>query len=221
MLNLLKDYISDSLPESNFTTAPALLQKVDAYGSFLEFYGNTLVFLLDDTVMAQLAALQRQLYEAAPQMLAQPIDPAAFHMTLHDLINSTEDTPALRQRMHQVKAEIVPILTKWRGEAPLHLRGTWLFNMVNTSIVLGLEPADQASAARLGDMYACIENVVPLGYALTPHITLAYFRPGTYDNALLGKLKQVLRPVQLEVTLTMDKLVLQEFTDMNHYVTIP
>jgi hypothetical protein len=122
--------------------------------------------------------------------------------------------------MHQVKAEIVPILTKWRSEAPLHMKGTWLFNMVNTSIVLGLEPLDQVSAARLDAMYACLESVQPLGYALTPHITLAYFRPGTYDYAVLGKLKQVLRPVQLEVTVTMDHLVLQEFTDMNHYVTI-
>lgn len=221
MLNLLKDYISESLPEGTFTTNRNLVQKVDLRGNFLEYYGNTLVFLLDDALKMCLADIQRRLYAAAPQMLAQPIDEITFHMTLHDLVNGSEDTPDLRRRMYQVKAEVLPMLGKWRSDPPLHLRGTWLFNMVNTSIVLGLEPIDKTDATRLDEMYACLESIVPLGYTLTPHITLGYFRPGTYDAATVKALKKVLTPVPQEVTFSMEQLVLQEFTDMNHYVTIP
>lgn len=220
MLNLLKDYICDSLPEGYLETGTNLLQKVDPQGHYLPFYGNTLVFLLDDTLRAALAAIQQHLYEAAPQMFAQPIDSATLHLTLHDLVNGNADTPELRRRMQQVRLDAAPFVNRWRTDAPLRLRGTWLFNMVNTSIVLGLEPLDKMSNIRLDAMYACLEGIVPLGYDLTPHITLAYFRPGAYDAAALEKLRPVLRPVQLEVTLSMDRLVFQEFTDMNHYVTI-
>jgi hypothetical protein len=92
--------------------------------------------------------------------------------------------------------------------------------MVNTSIVLGLAPADGESRQRLGEMYRTLESVVNLGYALTPHITLAYFRPGTYSPERVQSLSDALKPVELELTLSMDNLVLQNFTDMNHYETL-
>ena len=49
MLNLLDGYIQNSLPEQgDFYTNPNLCKKVDDFGHFLPFYGNTVVFLLDD-----------------------------------------------------------------------------------------------------------------------------------------------------------------------------
>ena len=100
------------------------------------------------------------------------------------------------------------------------MKATWLFNMVNTSIVLGLAPADEDSRNRLSDMYARLEDVVRLGYALTPHITMAYFRPGTYSAEQAERLSAALRKVELEVELSMDNLTLQSFTDMNNYYSI-
>lgn len=50
---------------------------------------------------------------------------------------------------------------------------TWVFNMVNTSSVLGLKPADEESLRRLDEIYTTQEDVVRLGYALTPHVTKA------------------------------------------------
>jgi hypothetical protein len=95
-----------------------------------------------------------------------------------------------------------------------------MFNMVNTSIVLGLEPADGDSYGQLDAMYQAMENIVHLGYALTPHITLAYFRPGTAEGSALERLRQVLTPEPLHITLTMENLVYQTFSDMDHYQTI-
>lgn len=89
--------------------------------------------------------------------------------------------------------------------------------MVNTSIVLGLAPADEDSWHRLDEMYMALETVVPLGYALTPHITMAYFKPGTWSQYDLNYLRQALHSVELDVELRFEGLFYQEFVDMNHY----
>jgi hypothetical protein len=65
-----------------------------------------------------------------------------------------------------------------------------------------------------------MESVVPLGYALTPHITMAYFKPGTYTQYDLNCLRQALGAVEQEVELRFEDLFYQEFRDMNHYETI-
>ena len=92
--------------------------------------------------------------------------------------------------------------------------------MVDTSIVLGLAPVDRESWQRLDEMYMALEEVVPLGYAMTPHITMAYFRPGTYQQEQVRKLAAAFQKVELRIALSMDDLVLQHFSDMNHYETI-
>lgn len=220
MLNLLEDYISRSLPEyGEFQTNPNLLKKVDRDGNFLPFYGNTVVFLLDDGVKEDLKMLQAQLQDAAGWMLSQPLNPETFHVTLHDLVNGSEKTLSLCQRMEETEQKAKALLAQWANMPPLRMKTTWLFNMVNTSIVLGLAPTDEETALRLDDMYTALESVVPLGYGLTPHITMAYFRPGSYSAAHLQALRNVLCPIELELQLDLDKLVHQRFSDMNHYTT--
>lgn len=73
---------------------------------------------------------------------------------------------------------------------------------------------------RLDEMYTLLEDVVHLGYALTPHITMAYFLPCTYTPAQVQRLSAALRNVDIEITLDMKNLVFQNFTDMNHYETL-
>lgn len=219
MLNLLEDYISRSLPEQGeFQTNPNLLKKVDWDGNFLPFYGNTVVFLLDDGVKEDLRMLQEQLQDAAGWMLSQPLSPDTFHMTLHDLVNGTEKTPDLCQRMEETEQKAKALLAQWANMPPLRMKTTWLFNMVNTSIVLGLAPAEEETALRLDTMYTALEAVVPLGYGLTPHITMAYFRPGRYGREQLQALRNALCPVALEVSLDCGRLVYQTFSNMNHYL---
>ena len=92
MINTLDDYICRSLPQwGDITTNPNLRTKVDEAGNLLPFLGNTVVFLLDDDTKEKLRQLQESLYQAAPDMLAQPLQMSTFHMTLHDLANGTPD----------------------------------------------------------------------------------------------------------------------------------
>ena len=221
MLNLLEDYIWRSVPEwGEFATSPNLPKKVAENGAFLPFYGNTVVFDLDDDTKTALESLREELYAAAGWMLAQRLDTATFHMTLHDLVNASALSDGLTEKMAQAEAKAKPLVTQWREQPPLRMKTTHLFNMMNTSVVLGLAPADEESYRRLSEMYAALETVVPLGYALTPHITMAYYTPGRCDASHLWPLRQALRPVELEITLDMERLMLQTFTDMNHYYEI-
>lgn len=221
MLNLLEDYIRDSLPHwGDFQTNPNLRKKVNTEGSYLPFQGNTVVFMLDADTKTNLARVQEKLYSGAGDLLSDPLSPETFHMTLHDLVNGAPQTQGLAEKMKETGQKAGALLQQWRNMPPLRMVGTWLFNMVNTSIVLGLAPADGESYGRLDAMYLALEGVVPLGYALTPHITMAYYKPGTISAEALARLRKVLTPEPVEITLTMDNLVYQTFTDMNHYYSI-
>lgn len=218
MINLLDDYIWRSLPmQSDFRTNTNLRKKVNEQGNFLPFCGNTVVFDLDEATKKALLSLQEELYRKAGWMLAQKLDFETFHMTLHDLVNAPELTDDLQYRMQEAEVKAKPILESWKEQPPLRMKATWLFNMVNTSIVLGLAPSDEETWYRLDKMYAELDSVVHLGYALTPHITMAYFKPGTYTQYDLSYLRQALHPVELAVELRMEKLHYQVFQDMNHY----
>ena len=218
MINLLEDYISRSLPEwGDLSTNPNLCKKVNQAGSFLPFCGNTVVFDLAEATKKALLSLQEELYKNAGWMLSQRIDPATFHMTLHDLVNAPELTDDLECRMQEAEVNAKSIMETWKGQTPLRMKATWLFNMVNTSIVLGLAPADEESWHQLDEMYTTLESVVHLGYALTPHITMAYFNPGTYTQYDLNCLRRAMRPVELEVELRVEDLHYQVFQNMNHY----
>lgn len=221
MINTLDDYICCSMPHwGEFTTNLNLSKKVDYAGRLLPYHGNTVVFLLEETTRNHLQRLQKSLYHAAPEMLALPLQVSTFHMTLHDLVNGSPDSSDLLDAMNCTQEQASRVLSAWKSLPPLQMKTTWLFNMVNTSIVLGLTPADDDSRQRLDEMYTALESVVPLGYALTPHITMAYFRPGTYSPGQVRRLSSALRPVDLDITLRMEDLVLQTFTDMNHYETV-
>lgn len=232
MIELLKHYIDRSLPElaetspqfekdklRAFQTSRNLRQKVQGK-TLLPYFGNTTVFLLDDDIKRQLSVLQEELYQKAGWMLSDKLKQETFHMTLHDLVNGPELTGDLQRQMREAEQKTKSLLAGWRDQFPLQMEATWMFNMVNTSIVLGLAPADNDSWERLDAMYTALHEVVPLNHGLTPHITMAYYRPDTYTVYDLKCLKEALHPVELKITLQMKDLVFQSFTDMNSYQTI-
>ena len=66
-----------------------------------------------------------------------------------------------------------------------------------------------------------LEEHFRLGYALTPHVTLAYYANNICTGGMLQPLRETLGPVELELELPMDGLEFQYFTDMNHYSASP
>lgn len=216
MLNTLRHCRENSVPEF-LETAPGLSEKVDAAGQLLPFPGNTVVFLLDTSTKKQLSVLQDALYDRCGDLLAQRLHPDTFHVTLHDLANG--ECLFQKEEMAMGAKEILDRIRSARN-SPIPMKAACCFNMVNTSIVLLLEPANDDAWQQLDDLYMQFQQVRPLPYALTPHITLAYFRPGSYSESQTHGLRSALTSVELDLILEPRQLVLQDFSHMNAYNTI-
>ena len=81
---------------------------------------------------------------------------------------------------------------------------------------------DEDDCARLMAMHAAYQDVVALNYPLTPHVTLAYFKPGTYGEEKVAQLAELLKEINAlpKVHITVDAACLHyyRFEDMNTYI---
>ncbi|MBQ8815576.1 MAG: hypothetical protein IJZ85_13900 [Lachnospiraceae bacterium] len=214
--------------EGRFMTNGSLKDKVDEEGRLKPFGGNTIIFWLDEDCRERLADIQAQLYTCCGHLLAVPLHPSEFHMTLHDL-KSGAPGPELTTQVEKSGKAVMPLLEgiKQNGIARIKMRAEYLFNMMNTSVVVGLSPVDEENCDRLMSLYELFQGIdmVRLPYQLTPHITMAYYRPGVYTEKELAGLKTAIRDVNrelrqlkpLEIELSTEQLEYQRFTDMNHY----
>lgn len=213
-------FVWDSLPkEGGFAANPRLTEKVDQAGRFRPFYGDTVIFDLTEADKDWLRGIQQALYEACGALLAELLDPTSFHITLHDL-HSGMEADAVAAEMTRSREGVRSVLAALPGDWAASVRPTAVFSMVGISVVLGFEPADEQSCAALMELYEAFERVVPVGYPLTPHVTLAYYRPTVGDEDTLCLLRKALADVQKSVicrTLTLSYPRYAIFTDMNHY----
>ena len=215
------NYIWNRLAQEGFHTAPGCAAKVDTGGRLLPFYGNTTVFDLSQDDIAWLTALQDALYDGCGEWLSHRLRPQTFHITLHDLLNGT-DWQAIEGDVQRTLIHARQVVDEIRASYPwgIHVRAKCLMNMVNTSVVLVFEPEDEANCRALMEMHARLQAVVPLSYPLTPHVTLAYFRPGAIDAEQTARLQAVFDAAQTGgriMHLDVARLNACTFTDMNHY----
>ena len=215
-----------SLPgNGNFETHPGVRAKVSESGKMLPFAGNTIVYELGEELQQLMKELQNILYEQCTGMFAETLISSSCHMTLHDLKNGVPGDEVYRQ-VDQTRIPALDLLQRIKCENPetVYMRTTRVFNMMNTSVVLGLEPVDDENCRRLMKMYERFREIVPLGYGLTPHMTLAYYKPGVYSEgclyALAGAFAKCNQKLGQIVELDIENLHYQEFSDMNHYETI-
>ena len=213
----------DSLPhESALTTKPLLVEKVAQDGTLRPFFGNTMIFDLPQAVQLQIAQWQVTLHHRCGWMFAQSLAPDTLHMTLHDLLNGVDEA-ALAESVRQTGEQAKSILAELRKDVqPIHLTSTLAFNMTNGSVCLGFAPDTEDDCARLMGMHARFQQVVALNYPLTPHVTLAYFKPGIYGPEEVAQLAGALAEINAlpKVHLTVDGECLHyyRFEDMNTYI---
>ena len=207
-----------------FEGNPSILQKVSKENKFRNFYGDTIVFTLDDTVKAKLAEYVELLYQSAPECFCERLVPHTFHVTLHDLSNA----PVLRDVAEELFENELKVIEKMR-EIPkqenekIKMKSKYIFNMVNTSLVLGLYPADEGEYRRLMDLYFPFDAVKELSYPFTPHITLAYYSVDGFDLQSAGRLEDtvnMLNKNEMEIELNVNHLCYQKFKSMNDYIDI-
>lgn len=214
----------DSLPhDGHLTTKSLLVEKVGPDGQLLPFFGNTMIFDLPQDVQLQIARMQLILHHRCGFMLAEPLGSHTLHMTLHDLLNGV-DADALAEPVRQTGIRAKAILTSQRaaGIPPIRLTSTLAFNMTCGSVALGFAPDTEEDCAALMIMHAAYQDVVALNYPLTPHVTLAYFRPGTYSPEEVAQLEEALHEInalpKVHITVDAGRLHYYTFADMNTYI---
>lgn len=216
-------FMHDSLPrEGGFVTREPLREKVGPDGRMLPFFGNTMIYDLPDAVKVMIGHMQLRLHHLCSPYLAEPLSPATLHLTLHDLLNGVDEA-ALREGVHATGLQAQALLAEARREIapPVQLTSVAAFNMVCGSVALGFAPDTEADCARIMALHARYQDVVALNYPLTPHVTLAYYKPGCYGPEMVAALKKALQEINalppVRLTLSEDMLHYRRFSDMNHY----
>ena len=217
-------FTHDSLPhQGGFMTRESLRDKVSPEGTLTPFFGSTVIWELDDASRQALAEHQALLYDRCAACLAEPLRPDTFHVTLHDLV-SDPDALAIETDAARTAAQAEAILASQRaaGFPAVHLRSTAMFSMVATSMVMGFAPQTEADCAVLMGLYEAFHAVQPLAWQLTPHVTLAYYRPGEISaqagSALRSAIAASAALPPVSVVLQPEQLRVSRFRDMNHYL---
>lgn len=207
-----------------FKGNPSISQKVGKDNVFRNFYGDTIVFALDESVKEKLAEYVELLYQSAPECFCERLVPHTFHVTLHDLSNA----PVLQdvaEELFENELKVIEKMEKIQKQENeiIKMKSKYIFNMVDTSLVLGLYPVDEGEYRRLMDLYFLFDTVKKLSYPYTPHIALAYYNVNGFDlqaaRSLEGAVNE-LNKNEIEIELNVNHLYYQKFKSMNDYIDI-
>ena len=208
-----------------FKGNPSIPQKVNKDNSFRSFYGDTVVFELDEAFKKQLAEYLDILYGTVPQCFCEKISPTTFHVTLHDLSNST-DLQSIEQELIENERKIIEKaqeIKKHKNEI-IKMKSNAVFNMVNTSLVIGLYPSSKKDFNKIMALHGICDDVKKLSYPFyTPHITLAYYNINGFDLRSAEALSETVEKLNeklIDIDLNVNDLYYQRFTSMNDYVCI-
>lgn len=209
--------------EGSFKPDGRLFEKVNQGNGFKPFYGDTVVFDLDSCIKEKISGIIDRLYETAPECFCERIKADTIHMMLHDLSASDK----LENMAVEVFDNEVNLLRVLKGNPQkaqtIKMKTNFIINMVSTSLVLALVPADEVEWNKLQEMYELINKVKVCPYPfLTPHITLAYFNYNGFDEKSADKLKSAvleLNEKNFDITLQKSRLYYQKFISMNDYIS--
>ncbi len=224
MHNIPKWYYDSMPPEGKgevFKTSAGLEQKVDAEGNFKFFCGETTVFLLPDYVREHLIDVQTRLYDAAGDMLSvQRLSGESMHMTLHSFWDMAEKINYMDASY--VHRDVFRTLDEVRRDFPdnIMMRMVCPLSMVNTSVVMGLAAATEADGKALAEIYSRVSAHYPRSYGLTPHVTLAYYKPGHYREEVWKGLKREFELEDMCFPIKTSQLFFENFHDMARYKII-
>lgn len=204
-----------------FNPNPSVHQKVNPDNTFKAFFGDTIVFNLNASFKKKLEKIAADIFNEAPECFCEKLVPQTFHVTLHDLSNS----PELYHIAPEVFENELKVISKLNEIQPaaIRMKTKCIFNMVGTSLVLGLYPANEEEYNKLMTLYCTFDDVKHLSYPLTPHITLGYYNFHGFSSDSARKLENIVRELnknETELELSTNNLYYQKFTSMNNYINI-
>ena len=206
-----------------FNVNPSLKNKVDEKNGFKNFYGDTVVFDLDKSTKEKISKIVDKLFHECPECFCEKLVGNTFHVTLHDLSNS----PELREVATEIFYNELKIieLIKQIDLQTIKMKPKYVFNMVNTSLVLGLYPINETEFSKIMDLYNLVDNVKTRPYPFTPHITLGYYNIKGFNVQSAKKLESLVSEINqtsldMEIELDVQNLFYQKFVNMNKYINV-
>lgn len=212
-----------NLGDGDFEVNPSLKNKVDTNNKLKPFFGDTVVFDLDDSAKEDLLDYREKLYECAPDCFCERLCEDTFHMTLHDLSNAMQLSDTAIDSFNNEIALLKKLKEEPLMKQTIKMESTCAFNMVNTSLVLGLKPINNAEYIKLIKLYSYVDDIKALPYPFTPHITLAYYSYNGFSVDSKRQLETVVNSInknKLIIELDIDKLFYQKFINMNEYINV-
>ena len=209
------------LGDDYFKGNPSIALKVNENNGFRHFYGDTVVFNLDDVTKKKLASIVDSIYAVAPECFCERLVSNTFHMTLHDLSNS----PVLEDIAVELFENELKAVKKSENIAKqkIKMKSKYIFNMVSTSLVMGLYPINEEEYNKLMNLYYLFDEVKKLSYPLTPHITLGYYSIDGFNALSARKLENIVKELnanEIEIEFDTKELFYQKFVSMNEYINI-
>ena len=209
--------------EQHLLPSKSIFRKVDNNNHFRDFFGDTIVFDLDHTSKEKVFCIIKKLYSSSEECFCEQLLKNTLHMTLHDLSNSNmlKDIEAkINMNQNMLKSSLLkhPIQSQ-----TIKMKTYSIINMVNISLVLLLCPTDENEYSKLMYIYHLINEIKPLPYPFTPHITLAYYNFHGFNETSIHKLKNTVHSLNkesFEITLNTDKLIYQSFSSMNNFENV-
>lgn len=205
---------------------PSLKKKLNPDNTFRDFFGDTIVFNLDRKMKHRLAEWVDRLYMEVPECFCERLRTDTFHMTLHDLSSSGSLTNVVAD-VFVNELKVREKIKELQLVDTIRMKSKYIFNMADTSLVLGLLPVDAAEHEKLRELYQIFDEVKKLDYPLTPHVTLAYFNRLGFGAEAAKKLEQLVCELNagelanpFEVRLEGKELFYQKFSSMNEYVNV-
>lgn len=199
-----------------------IAEKVNRDNTFKDFYGDTIVFDLDHITKERLTNQIQHLYQLVPECFCEKLSSNTLHMTLHDLSNASV-LQDVASDFFQNEHKVVAIAKEIYNYKKIKMRSTYIFNMCDISLVLGLYPVNEQEYNALMNLYCMFDDVRKLSYPFTPHITLAYYNRNGFDIGSARKLENIVSKFnqdQMEMELDVNNLFYQRFRSMNDYTNI-
>ncbi|SDN76824.1 hypothetical protein SAMN05216355_11351 [Actinomyces ruminicola] len=141
-------------------------------------------------------------------------------MTLHDL-HAGPDRAQVWPLVEAGAARVAELVARARAVGPIRTRCTAVFNLVNTSVVVGTRAVEEGEHHKLLSARALFDEIVPSG-PFTPHITVAYYRPDAPIPLAPGALRAALSEFTVQISgksvvLAPERLHALHFDSMSNY----
>jgi len=201
-----------------------LKAKVSPEGKYLPFAGDTLLFPAPEDLKRWATEVQTQLFSSFQDVLAFPLSPHFFHITMHDLFNPLEKGKSSREE--EVR-KILPQLLERCKTQTIQLRAVSVYSGGSVAIGIGFIPHNEEDYHTWKRLRSPFDSLFPSDPLFHIHLTLDYYRPVAVPPTRQAALQQWLamqtrnlREHPKTFPLQLSTLQHNRFSDMDHYQPI-